>query len=137
MIQSEERTDTTYQELKDDFSVEVRPFYVEDQSSPEDDNYFFAYQVVIRNLSDSKARLLNRQWIIRDGNGVDKYINGEGVIGEQPTILPGESFEYTSFCPLSTPTGNMRGKYEMLDEFGNKFWITIPLCFLRHPQTFQ
>lgn len=93
--------------------------------------YIFAYEIVITNKSEQAAQLLSRHWIIRDGLGREENVRGEGVIGQRPLINPGESFSYMSGCPLSTPTGNMRGTYKMTGLDGRKFDIKIPLFFLR------
>lgn len=117
--------------------VQVRPFYVEDKSDPEGDIYFYAYRVSMRNESDKPLKLLRRHWIIKDGNGKVDVINGEGVVGQRPKLESGEAFNYTSFCVLQTPTGNMRGRYLFEDETGHQVWIDIPLFFLRKPETFH
>ncbi|MCP4914044.1 MAG: Co2+/Mg2+ efflux protein ApaG [Oligoflexia bacterium] len=133
----EPRTQTpSYNEVTRDIHVRATPFYISEKSSPEDDYFFFAYKIEITNNSDEKVKLLNRHWIIRDGKKVEKFINGEGVIGQRPEIEPNESFEYTSFCPLSTPTGNMRGKFELQYDNGDRFWVRVPLFFFRRPESF-
>lgn len=115
--------------------VSVTPSYVPSKSSPKNDYYFFGYNVVIRNNSSEEVQVIGRHWIIRDGNKRERFINGEGIIGQRPKIEAGEEFTYQSFCPLSTPTGNMRGKYEVMVG-SRKFWITIPLFFFRTPESF-
>ncbi len=120
-----------YHEETDGFIVEAEPTYVPEQSKPENNQYFFAYRIRIRNAGEKKARLLARHWIILDGEQRREDIEGPGVIGEQPYFEPGTAYEYTSFCPLPTPTGSMRGSYFMKDENGNDFKIKIPLFFLR------
>jgi ApaG protein len=80
--------------------------------------------------------VIHRHWKIKDGNGKVYEVQGSGVIGEQPMLAPGESYEYESFCPLHSPSGNMRGKYQMIDQFGNRFWIDVPVFFFRKPETF-
>jgi ApaG protein len=125
-----------YREEGHGICVEVIPHYIAEKSSPESQYFFFAYQVFISNQSDRGVKLLNRHWVIRDGQKKERFINGEGVIGQRPYIAAGETFEYTSFCPLNTPTGNMRGKYEFMDDTKNNFWVKVPLFFLRTPETF-
>ena len=122
-----------YVEVTDDIEIKVEPAFVEEQSRPELSYYFFAYHVKIRNLGARTVQLLSRHWIITDGSGVTEEVKGPGVIGEQPKLAPGNEFEYTSFCPLTTPTGNMRGTYQMEDNLGNRFEARIPLFFLRTP----
>ncbi|KAG6413328.1 hypothetical protein SASPL_126037 [Salvia splendens] len=93
--------------------VQVRSVYIEGRSQPSKDLYFFAYRIRITNNSDHAVQLLRRHWIITDANGKTESVHGVGVIGEQPVILPNTSFEYSSACPLSTPSGRMEGDYEM------------------------
>ncbi len=126
-----------YFESTQDVLVEVYPKYVPERSAPEQKQFFYAYTVKITNHSEIACRVIHRHWKIKDGNGKTYDIQGSGVVGEQPMLLPGESFEYTSFCPLHSPYGNMRGKYQMIDEFGNRFWIAIPLFFFRPPPSLQ
>ncbi len=120
-----------YAERTDNIEIKVEPFYVPEQSSPESDYYFFAYKVTIVNHGQSPMQLTHRHWIIVDGKRRVQEVRGEGVVGVQPTIKPGDSFEYSSFCPLPTPTGNMRGSYDMLNENGEKISVNIPVFFLR------
>lgn len=127
----------SYRDVTEDIVVEVTPHYVPEKSAPESDYYFFAYAVSITNNSTTRIKLLGRHWVIRDGRKAERYVNGEGLVGKQPTLAVGENFEYTSFCPLSTPTGNMRGKFEVQDQFGDRFWIKVPLFFFRRPETFH
>ncbi|MBK9295166.1 MAG: Co2+/Mg2+ efflux protein ApaG [Oligoflexia bacterium] len=114
-----------------DFKITVKPAYLPEKSSPEDNNYFFIYKIKIKNESAKPAKLISRHWIITDGRGRVEQVEGPGVVGEQPVIGAGEEFEYVSACPLSTPTGNMRGTYTMQALDGIKFKITIPVFFLR------
>lgn len=120
-----------YREISQGIEVVVEPEYVPERSFPEKNYFYFAYRVKISNLSDSIAQLMERKWVITDGFGIAHEVRGPGVIGEQPQLEPGEFFEYTSFCPLPTPTGNMRGTYRMVDEVGKEFEVKIPLFFLR------
>ncbi len=114
-----------------DIQVVVQPSYVPERSSAEGKYYFFIYRVTIINLGLKTVRLQSRRWVIQDGQGRKETVHGPGVVGQQPTILPGESFEYSSACPLGTPTGSMRGAYFMVDEDGFDFEVSIPLFFLR------
>lgn len=95
--------------------------YVPSRSEPENDAYFFAYRVRIANLGDERVQLRSRRWIITDGDGRVQEVQGEGVVGEQPTLEPGETFEYTSACPLGTCVGTMQGAYTMFVESGDSF----------------
>lgn len=120
-----------YEETSNNFVVRVVPLYMEAQSSPLESKYVFTYGVKITNLGFKPAKLLRRYWKINDGSGDKHDVEGEGVVGKQPMIQPGESFTYQSYCPLKSSTGNMRGRYLMEDEEGNKFSIIIPVFFLR------
>lgn len=126
-----------YIETTEDIQVEVFPTFVPERSSIAHKQYFYAYRVVVTNNSDCEIKIIHRHWKIKDGNGKAYDVQGSGVVGEQPSIAPGESFEYTSFCPLHSPYGNMRGKYQMINEFGDKFWVTVPLFFFRPPKEVQ
>lgn len=128
-------TYTNYDESWD-IQINVVPTFISEKSAPQNDYYFFAYEVEVTNLSDEEVQLISRHWIIRDGNKRERFINGEGVIGQRPKIESGDTFSYQSFCPLSTPTGNMRGKYEFQTPSGKKFWVSIPLFFFRTPDSF-
>lgn len=123
-----------YFETTQDILIEVYPHYVPERSAPEHNQYFYAYKIVITNNGKVACRVIHRHWKIKDGNGKTYDVQGSGVVGEQPMLQPGEHFEYTSFCPLHSPYGNMRGKYQMIDEFGNRFWITVPVFFFRPPR---
>ncbi|CAA0826665.1 Unknown protein [Striga hermonthica] len=105
-----------------DIRVQVRSVYVEGRSQPSKSLYFFAYRIRITNNSDRPVQLLRRHWIITDANGKTENVRGIGVIGEQPVLLPNTSFEYSSACPLSTPSGRMEGEFEMkyVDEICNQ-----------------
>ncbi len=120
----------------DGIVISVTPTYIEERSAPENDYYFFAYEVTVRNFRDYPIKLINRHWIIRDGKKRERYVNGEGVIGQRPTIESHDEFTYQSFCPLSTKTGNMRGKFEFQKPDGNRFWLPIPVFFYRTPNSF-
>jgi ApaG protein len=122
-----------YEAVTKDIRVSVTPFYLEDQSSPLDDHYVWAYQVRIENCGEETVQLRNRSWRITDATGKLLEVNGPGVVGEQPVLKPGESFEYTSGTPLSTPSGIMVGSYEMEAADGSFFDVDIPAFSLDSP----
>lgn len=101
--------------------IDVATKYVVDQSAPDVGRYVFAYTITIENLSDFPARLLRRHWIITDANGKVQEVSGDGVVGEQPHLNPGESFRYSSGAVLETPVGAMQGSYEMKADNGTNF----------------
>jgi ApaG protein len=114
--------------------VTVRSFYLEDQSQPTDSHYVWAYQVRIENTGSETVQLLNRHWRITDSMGRVQEVHGAGVVGEQPLLEPGESFEYTSGTPLDTPSGFMVGAYHMLvPSSGENFDVAIPAFSLDSP----
>ncbi|WP_288496359.1 Co2+/Mg2+ efflux protein ApaG [uncultured Pantoea sp.] len=108
-------------------SLHVQSLYVASQSSREDERYVFAYTVTIRNVGRSSVQLLRRYWLITNGNGRETEVQGEGVIGEQPHIAPGNEYQYTSGAVLETPMGTMQGHYVMVDEQGDEFHVEIPV----------
>ncbi|MDW5441512.1 Co2+/Mg2+ efflux protein ApaG [Polaromonas sp. SM01] len=112
------------------FSCEVLPHYLPEQSAPEDDVYGFAYTVTITNTGDVAAQLISRHWIISDAKGHTEEIKGLGVIGHQPLLKPGESFQYSSGSRLRTPTGTMHGSYFFVAEDGERFETAIPMFVL-------
>lgn len=114
-------------------TVRVSVSYLPEQSEPGRGRWFWAYHIRIENEGPLTVQLLTRHWIITDGRGARHTVEGEGVIGEQPMIAPGASFDYVSGCPLSTPTGNMQGIYHMLSEDGSAFDVTIPKFALIAP----
>jgi ApaG protein len=101
--------------------VEVRAEYRPDRSEPAASRWLFAYTIRIANEGEDAAQLLGRHWVITDANGEKEQVVGEGVVGHQPHLAPGEEFEYTSFCVLKTPHGSMRGTYRMVREDGSTF----------------
>lgn len=101
--------------------VEVASEYLPERSDPQTQYYFFSYHVKITNEGQQVAQLISRHWTITDGDGHVEEVRGPGVVGEQPVLRPGESFEYTSACPLKTPMGNMQGTYQMILENGERF----------------
>ena len=117
------------------FDIEVATRFLDDQSVPEEGRYVFAYTVHIRNDGKVPARLLGRRWLITDGNGKEQEVVGEGVVGEQPWLRPGEGFEYTSGAVLETDIGTMRGSYDVLADDGTRFAAPIPAFTLSVPRT--
>ena len=117
------------------FDIEVATRFLDDQSVPEEGRYVFAYTVQIRNDGKGPARLLGRRWLITDGNGKEQEVVGEGVVGEQPWLRPGEGFEYTSGAVLETDIGTMRGSYDVLADDGTRFAAPIPPFTLSIPRT--
>jgi ApaG protein len=122
-----------YSQTTRDILVTVKPFYLEDQSSPADNHYVWAYRVRIENHGPQTVRLMRRHWIITDAIGRVQEVKGPGVVGEQPVLKPGDGYEYTSGTPLPTPSGIMHGTYEMEDERGETFDIVIPAFSLDSP----
>jgi len=114
-------------------SVDVIPIFLEDESDPEDNHFVWAYQVTITNNGGERVQLISRHWMITDAIGYHQDVQGEGVIGEQPTLAPGEEFEYTSGCPLTTASGIMVGSYLMENDEGESFDIAIPAFSLDSP----
>ena len=112
------------------FKVEVHPQYLPAQSDPDEDLYVFAYTIVITNTGDTTAQLISRTWHINDANGVHEKVRGLGVVGHQPLLKPGQTFEYTSGTRLRTPTGTMHGSYFCVAEDGEKFDVDIPMFVL-------
>ena len=117
----------------DGVTVRVSCNYLADQSEPGRGRWFWAYHIRIENGSDRAVQLLTRHWTITDGRGARHTVEGEGVVGEQPVIAPGASYDYVSGCPLTTPTGAMQGSYRMVDEDGVAFDVAIPKFSLMAP----
>jgi ApaG protein len=115
---------------KYEFRVEVTPQYLPDQSAPADDMYVFAYTITITNTGDVTAQLISRTWNVNDANGHNEKVKGLGVVGQQPLLKPGQSFEYTSGTRLRTPTGTMHGSFFCVAEDGEKFDADIPMFVL-------
>jgi len=109
-----------------DIRVTVVPTYLDERSAPADGRWFWAYKIRIENRGKQTVQLVARYWHIVDAAGRVEEVRGPGVVGEQPVIGPGDSFEYTSGCPLGTSSGFMRGAYTMADEGGRRFEVTIP-----------
>lgn len=125
--------DLLYSATTKDVNVQVRPIFLEDQSDPSDDHYVWAYQIKIENQSAQRVQLLRRHWQITDARGLVEVVDGDGVVGEQPVLEPGESFEYTSGAPLKTPSGFMMGHYQMEASQGEFFEVEVPAFSLDSP----
>ncbi|MCK7581778.1 MAG: Co2+/Mg2+ efflux protein ApaG [Chromatiales bacterium] len=111
-------------------AISAQSQYQPDQSSPEEERYVFAYTITIENRGTRPAQLLDRHWVITDANGQVQEVRGQGVVGEQPHLRPGEAFRYTSGAVLSTPLGSMQGHYGMLGDDGTRFEARIPVFSL-------
>ena len=123
-----------YSRTTRDVSVSVRSFFLADQSQPEESHFVWAYRVKIENQSQARIQLLRRTWQITDARGRTQHVHGPGVVGEQPLLEPGESFEYTSGTPLDTPSGFMVGAYHMVvPSSGESFDVAIPAFSLDSP----
>jgi len=123
-----------YRAVTRDIEVTVEPNFLPEKSSAESGRYFWSYTIVITNSGDETVQLKNRHWIITDASGRQEHVRGEGVIGEQPVLAPGERFEYTSGVPLATASGFMVGSYEMESESGERFEIEVPAFSLDCPE---
>lgn len=117
-----------------EITVTPKTQYLADQSDEAADRYVFAYTITILNTGAATAQLLSRHWIITDANGKVQEVKGLGVVGEQPKLAPGESYEYTSGAAIATPVGTMRGSYQMVAEDGTKFDAPIPEFTLSIPR---
>ncbi|MBN8763551.1 MAG: Co2+/Mg2+ efflux protein ApaG [Thiobacillus sp. 63-78] len=115
-------------------SITVNTAYLADQSDPASDRYVFSYTITIANSGTVAAQLISRHWIITDAENVTQEVKGLGVVGEQPLLRPGESFEYTSGTAMATPVGTMHGTYQMVADDGNKFEAEIPRFTLSMPR---
>jgi ApaG protein len=116
-------------------TVEVVTDYVEGQSEPESERYVFSYTITIRNEGGEPAQLVSRHWLITDANGNIQEVKGEGVVGEQPHLKPGEGFQYTSGAMITTPVGSMQGTYQMVTDNGDEFDAEIAPFTLAIPRT--
>lgn len=119
---------------KNHIVIEAEPHYIEAQSAPEQCRYVFAYTITLFNAGSATAQLLRRHWLITDGNGKMQEVSGDGVVGEQPYLKPGETFRYTSGAVLETPVGIMQGKYIMCNDDGEQFEAIIPRFRLAVPR---
>jgi len=126
-----------YPEMSDTLTHSIRvltqPFFVPERSSPAEMRFYFAYRILIANQGIESARLVSRHWTITDAMGRRKHLRGAGVVGKEPLLLAGQSFEYTSFCPLSTPYGTMEGFYRMQRVDGSEFKAIIAPFALTFP----
>ncbi len=122
-----------YQETTNSVQVTVKTYYLDDQSSPGEDHYVWAYWIRIENQGADTLQLRHRYWRITDSQGHVQEVRGAGVVGEQPVLKPGEAFEYTSGTPLSTPSGIMVGSYQMQRPNGEKFEVAVPAFSLDSP----
>ncbi|MGY6709335.1 MAG: Co2+/Mg2+ efflux protein ApaG [Rhizobiaceae bacterium] len=122
-----------YSSVTHGIEVEVEAFYLEDRSEPAEDHYVWGYRITIANGSDEDVQLLSRYWRITDGLGRVEEVRGPGVVGEQPELSPGDSFQYTSGCPLKTSSGIMVGTYTMRTARGELFEVDIPAFSLDLP----
>lgn len=118
-----------------DIQVQVETTYIRDQSEPDNNRYVFAYTITITNSGSVPAQLLRRHWIITDANNKVQEVRGEGVVGEQPHLSPGDSFRYTSAAMIETPVGCMQGNYQMIADDGVEFDAQIPVFNLSTPHT--
>jgi ApaG protein len=114
--------------------VNVKSEFVPEQSDPGTERYVFAYHIAITNDGEEPARLLTRHWVITDGEAKVEEVRGDGVVGQQPSIAPGETYEYSSGAILKTPVGSMQGSYGMIDEHGERFEAPIPVFRLAVPR---
>jgi len=122
-------------EKANNITVEVETTYIEGQSEPENERYVFSYTITIRNEGGEAAQLLSRHWLITDANGNIQEVKGDGVVGEQPHLKPGEGFQYTSGAMITTPVGSMQGTYQMITDNGDQFDAKIPAFTLAIPRT--
>jgi ApaG protein len=122
-----------YESVTRDILVAVEPIFLEEESNPDENHFVWAYTIAIENMGDETVQLRSRYWRITDSSGNTQEVRGDGVVGEQPVILPGESFEYTSGAPLGTPTGFMGGTYRMETSKGELFDVMIPTFSLDSP----
>jgi ApaG protein len=118
-------------------TVRVSVSYLPEQSEPQQGRWFWAYHIRIENGGEASVQLLTRHWFITDGRGAVAEVQGDGVVGDQPAIEPGDSYDYVSGCPLQTPTGSMAGSYGMVDAAGTAFDVAIPRFPLLAPATAQ
>lgn len=125
--------DYNYEAVTQEIHVRVAPQFLEEDSQPEDGRYFWAYTVEICNESGDTVQLRSRHWRITDANGRTEEVRGPGVVGKTPVLKPGESFRYTSGCPLGTPSGIMVGTYQMTKADGTLFSVDIPAFSLDSP----
>ena len=123
------------EDKKYEIDISIRTVYLPDQSSEEGERHVFAYTITIANAGTIATQLISRHWIINNGDGTIQEVRGLGVVGEQPLLKPGDSFEYTSGTVISTPVGSMKGSYQMAAEDGVHFDVAIPEFILSVPRT--
>lgn len=121
--------------MSQSINVDVDTLYIESESSPANSQYVFAYTITITNTGSEAAKLMARHWVITDANGHIEEVRGDGVVGEQPHLKPGEGFQYTSGAVLKTPVGTMSGSYQMVTDDGSNFDANIPEFVLSSPRT--
>ncbi|NBO20032.1 MAG: Co2+/Mg2+ efflux protein ApaG [Proteobacteria bacterium] len=126
-----------YTSTTNNIKITVVPVYLEEQSDPEEHHYVWAYTVQLENIGEHSVQLVNRHWHITDANGNVQEVRGAGVVGEQPTLSGGDEYRYTSGAALRTPSGIMRGRYEMMAEDGESFWVEIPTFSLDSPDQYR
>lgn len=126
---------TTPTEVSEGIQIDVETLYVESESDPNKNRFVFAYTITIRNVGETPARLMTRHWVIRDANGKVQEVQGDGVVGEQPHLKPGEGFQYTSGTMLETSMGTMGGSYQMVTDDGSVFKAPIEDFLLSAPRT--
>ena len=119
---------------KYEFTVTASPRFIAEQSDPDSNQFVFAYTITVHNTGETTAQLVTRHWVITDADGKVEEVKGEGVVGEQPVLRPGEAFRYTSGLPLETPVGSMRGTYHCVAEDGTHFDVEIPEFVLSMPR---
>jgi ApaG protein len=124
-----------YRAVTRQIEVTVEPNFLPERSSVENRQYFWSYTIVITNTGEETVQLRTRHWIITDATGRKEEVRGEGVVGEQPVLAPGERFEYTSGVPLPTASGFMTGRYQMVSESGDRFEIDVPMFSLDSPDS--
>lgn len=123
------------QSVQYNFDIKTKVVFVASESRPQQGYYFFAYKISITNKGNAPAQLMNRHWIITNAFGHIEEVRGPGVVGLQPQIQPGQTFEYESACPLNTSTGSMKGRYEFTGSDGNTFEVEIPEFYLVEPHS--
>lgn len=126
-----------YRATTHEIEITVEPFYLEEQSEPEENRYFWGYRITIANLSKATVCLRSRYWKITDASGKIEEVHGPGVVGEQPVIEPGDSYQYSSGCPLKTSSGMMVGSYQMQSADGSAFEVHIPAFSLDLPDSLR
>ncbi len=122
-------------EYNNKIAINIKTNYLATKSEPENERYVFSYTITIKNAGNNPARLLSRYWKITGGNGTEQEVEGDGVVGQHPYLVPEQEFTYTSAAMLDTPVGMMQGHYTMIDDDGGRFDVDIPAFTLAVPQT--